>query len=704
MADRNGLAKARATLFVLALALPAALPVPAQEPPREPAALREDPVPALPDRPAPRPADFSAFAEPARAHDLFAMPAIMAGLQRMAVQVEAGDLAGADATVEALATAHPTVGLLPANRAALHMLAGEPEAAVDALLAAVALGYPALGALLADPLFDPVAGDPRLAGATPPAPPPPAVPAPMTGANGGGTARVDGTNTDWDATGGWLEARFDPGKPGRDKPSGGRILGRQASDAAYDRLRDLWRLGRAAGNAGDLYDNRDRGHSALPPDNHPQVTALVYGEAARAADVDYGLNDVIRFDRPTFGNSSTALTTGPLWRSLPRAALTRPDGAGPWRLWEAYAANQIYVYPSHKDVTPEQGDLIPANTPYMIVSLGSSGSDQPFLEAVAMILASFRPDTKQRLVEEGLLAPTVQFVFRRSQRSVLSRDDYMSGLAHPSAFSPYEIGLARMVSLANAIRPDEIPAEVRIAVLEEDSPREGIDYFGAGLSERLFDTPAAVARVWRGGGYTRRMLVSAEETRDPNGRPLDFRWRLLRGDPARVRIEPVAGGRRAWIEIDWQEARPIAEESPIATARVDIGVFASNGVHDSAPAIVSFLLPRHETRTYAPGPDGRMRLAAIDHADPAKAGTYADPMLMARAGWRDDYAYDADGRPAGWHRFREGGPEGGVAFGADGRLVLDDGRTAAVRYAVERAPDGGLAVVELPADAPGDGG
>jgi hypothetical protein len=645
-------------------------------------------------RPAPRPADLGA--EPQAAHDLFAMPAIAAGLERAALLAEAGNLAGAAAIVDALAAAHPTVGLLPANRAALHLLAGETEAAVDALAAAAALGTPELPRLLADPLFAAIAGDPRLAAPVPAPAAAPPVPAPL-----GAVARVDGRNTVWNPERGWLEARFDPGPPPGDRSALGPALGRQQGDAAYDRLRDLFRLGRAAGNRGDLYDNRDRGHSALPPENHPQVTAIRYGEAARAADVDYGLNDRILFDRPTFGNSSTALTSGPLWRSLPRAALTRADGAGPWRLWEAYVANQIYVYPSHRDVTPERGDLMPANTPYMIVAQGSSGSDRPFLEAVAMILAAFRPETKARLVEEGLLAPTVQFVFRRSQRSVLSRDNYMSGLAHPSAFSPYEIGLARMVSLANSIAPDAIPPLVRLRVVEEDEPREGLDYFGEGLSERFFDTPAAIGRIWRGKDYTRRMLVSAEDSVDPNGRPLEFHWRLLRGDPERVRITPAADGRRAAIEIDWQGPRPVAEESPIASARVDIGVFASNGAHDSAPAIISIALPLQETRRYEPGPDGRPRIAAIDHADPAKARIYVDPMLAARADWRDEYAYDAAGRPAGWRRLRAGRAE---SYDAEGRRIDAARRAAAVRYPLRRTADGGLAIEEVAADLQPAGG
>ena len=158
-------------------------------------------------------------------------------------------------------------------------------------------------------------GRPRRAARRPrgrgPAPPP--VPAPLVS----GTARVDGPTPP-----GIRPAAGSSPASARRRRRARRVLGRQGGDAAYDRLRDLVREGRAAGNSGDLYDNRDRGHSALPPERHPQVIPIRYGEAARASDVDYGLNDRILFDRPTFGNSSTALTAGPL---LALAAARRAD-------------------------------------------------------------------------------------------------------------------------------------------------------------------------------------------------------------------------------------------------------------------------------------------------------------------------------------------------------------------------------------------
>ena len=273
------------------------------------------------------------------------------------------------------------------------------------------------------------------------------------------------------------------------------VLGPDLQGTAYTMLRDLYAAGNAAGNAGDLYDNRDNGHSRLPAANHPQLAHVVYDATARAEDLHYGLGDRMLFDAPTLGNSSTALTTGPWWRSQPRLALTGGDGSGPYRLFQDYVAGQIYVYPEHRDHDPEFGDLIPANTPYLLISKGSSGSDQPHLEAIAMILAAFRPDTKAFLVAHGLLASTVQMIYRRSQTTVLSRAAYFSGLAHPSVFAPRVINLARMVALANAILPGDAPPMVVLEVTEEDTAAQGVDYFGEGLDERFFDTPSAIARI-----------------------------------------------------------------------------------------------------------------------------------------------------------------------------------------------------------------
>ena len=388
------------------------------------------------------------------------------------------------------------------------------------------------------------------------------------------------------------------------------VLGAGQTGAAEALLRRLYATGQAAGNHGDLYDNRDRAHSILPIGNFPQLARIAYDPALRKAGLDYGVAAGLIFDAPVIGNSSTALTGGVLWRSLPRFLLTRADGSA--GLYQNYVAGQIHLYPEHRDHDPERGDLLPANTPYYLISQGSSGSDQPHLAALAMILAAFRPDTKARLIETGLIAPTMQMVYRRARKNVLSREAYLSGVAHPSVFDADGIDPTRMVALANAIPPDAVPPMVRLRVVEETGDKE----------ERLFDTPVAIARVWRGDAWAREMVVSAEATRDPNGRALEFSWVLLRGDPERTRIEPLGpDGRRARITVEWQEPR--LAPSGLRSARVDIGVFAHNGAFDSAPGFVSVQLPGHERRVYTVAADGVQQLAERQRVE----GVYVDPLI-----------------------------------------------------------------------------
>ncbi|MFV2093291.1 MAG: hypothetical protein ACC634_09430, partial [Hyphomicrobiales bacterium] len=191
------------------------------------------------------------------------------------------------------------------------------------------------------------------------------------------------------------------------------------------RILNGWaKTGKAAGNQGDLYDNRDRNHSGLSRKEWPQVTHIQYSQCASNAGVDYGLNTRIAFNAITFGNSSTAITSGPLWRSLPRLALTSPKAVIETILQAAN--NQLYVYPAVMDYGPRNGDMMPVNMPYMLISKGKSGSDRPFLQAVSAILAAFRPRVKNALRAARLINPTVQMIFRRGLTGIDTDEDYLS--------------------------------------------------------------------------------------------------------------------------------------------------------------------------------------------------------------------------------------------------------------------------------------
>lgn len=92
------------------------------------------------------------------------------------------------------------------------------------------------------------------------------------------------------------------------------VLGAAQTGASQNLLRRLYAAGKAAGNGGDLYENRDRGHSTLPKEVFPQLARVVYHNELRAARLDYGVAQELIFEAPVIGNSSTALTAGPSWR------------------------------------------------------------------------------------------------------------------------------------------------------------------------------------------------------------------------------------------------------------------------------------------------------------------------------------------------------------------------------------------------------
>lgn len=587
-------------------------------------------------------------------------------LMREATQhINLGDLAKAEELLRRSVETAPFLGVAHYNLGCVLALRGQKDEAFRCLETAVTNGFVDvknyeedrdLVALRADERFAVLAEKMKAAARRPPAP----SVEPRLIADG--VAWVGPKNVSWDQRTNTLHSRFQ--FPERSDPAPAIIVDH---GKVGDQLRAWFAEGNAAGNFGDLYDNCDRDHSNLRYQQFPQLTRIEY-EKETAPLVGYGLNVTLFHQGVVMGNSSTAMTSSPYWRSNPRRAYVDPRLAA--LLYQQYVSNHVYLYPEHRDHDPGHngtgdgyGDVYPANTPYLITSQGSSGSDHPFMDAVVCTLAAFRPDVKKRLQESGQLMAAVQMIFRSSSKLVKEPDGYLTGAAHPTVFDSKQLDVSRMIEAAHALTVETLLPMIQLRVVEEDQPIADRDFFDAAKSEVIFDTPCAIARVHRAAKYRRRMVVSAEASVDPNKRPLQFHWKVLRGDVEKIAITPRNDAKSvAEIVVAYHARRPIEPDSKMESNRVDIGVFAHNGAHYSAPAFVSIVTLDHEQRDYDPA--GQIR--SITYTGASEKGNYADPFLSLPKSWRDEYRYDDRQQLIGWTRHRGDRQQ---EFTADGALV-----------------------------------
>lgn len=479
-----------------------------------------------------------------------------------------------------------------------------------------------------------------------------------------GQAMVTEANTIWDSRLGVFRVFFKLDSLAQNKEPIAKGYGE-----AGDLLREWFASGTAAGNRGDLYDNHDGDHSNMDYAAFPQLTRIEFGDDVKKRNMHSGLQAAFFFNSVTMGNSSTAMVSGPYWRSQPRLALTNTRSAG--LLFAQYTTNHIYFYPEHRDHDAGHngnsgagfGDVYAMNTPYVIISQGSSGSDRVFMNAVAATLAAFQPEVKAALAKSGMLMPTVQMIFRMSNKTVAKPADYLSGVAHPTVFDGKHLDELKMVKLAHEITKEKLPPIAGLRVVEEDKAVVGRDYFDAADREILFDTPCAIARVVRSTKYMRRMVVSAELSKDANGRELTYHWSVLRGKAGEIKINKLnEAGSVVELLVPYHERMPIDAGNEMESNRVDIAAFVHNGAYYSAPAFVTFFYLDNEKRTY----DQQKRIRVMDYADAQKSLNYVDPMIDLPKDWRDEYQYDASGTLLGWTRIRGNAKE---QFTAAGLLV-----------------------------------
>ena len=481
-------------------------------------------------------------------------------------------------------------------------------------------------------------------------------PAPVTI---GKSAPVSRSNTTWNMeNGGFITLFSRPPRP--ETIDTNRFV--NVPGKTGERLRRWQFEGTAAGNWGDLYDNLDRGHSRLDLRRFPEMTPIRYNAEAVSNGLDNTGATLFNFaGAPVIGNSSTAMTTGPSWRSIARYA----QEFTAQYLVAQYLNNQSYVYPQHHDYLPTiAGDVFPSRTPYLYISPGSSWTDQPILAALASALAAMRPETKDELVRRHLLSPVLQYLVHSSLKGVTRRADYLTPAAHPPIIDGTAIDTLRLVEAAHALATNALPplAGLRLAREVGAGTTPFTDFFAAAPGERLLDSPFAIARVFRGMKFTRKYTLEATPVNPTPDKKLKYHWVIVQGDEERIRILPrTDDGRVADIEIDYQ-GPVFGTPFGVQSSRVDIALVADDGLFFSPPAFFTCFFLNNEVRRYSED----RRIISVDYA--AAAENYVDPQISLRKDWRDLYSYNADGSLSGWTRLRQG--QDPVAYTADGERIV----------------------------------
>ena len=320
----------------------------------------------------------------------------------------------------------------------------------------------------------------------------------------------------------------------------------------------------AGGNTGDLYMNRDAGHSVLNANSYPGITVLKLDQEGRSRGCDLDFPNLF-VPYPLFGNCSRANTQGPYWRSISRALMTTDS----WRLkamLRFYLSNQTWVFPANADVPPvgSHGDVFSSIAPYWIATAGQSFSDLPYLRAALEASRALPQPAKEEIVRRGLLAPTIQTLIRKSLRSVSNEVDYVSSRAHPTAFPANGVDVRRLVSAAGAMTVGAIPPLVVVAVTPEKPSAE------VNFPECTYATAFAWAFVLRASDERRVFHVVAKGASE-------YRFAQTHGAPAKIEAEGP------------NKAKIVVERSAVTQGnRVDIAVFGRNkGTGWGAPSYIS---------------------------------------------------------------------------------------------------------------------
>ncbi len=344
-----------------------------------------------------------------------------------------------------------------------------------------------------------------------------------------------------------------------------------ASGNPTDCVAALVVAGQAAGYGGLAYHDMDNGHAVAGTGG---MTGLETKINQAYVGTDPWHSDAARI---VIANQSQAYNFADGWMSMPRNGnLTQITN-----LWEQ---SKLFVWPEHRDHGRQ--DYYAWQTPALVLSQGSSGSELDEVLKLLHILAAMPSAVRTTLHQERLLMPTLAMLHRRAR--VTTDLDYLTPAPHASALADADVARDG-IALAASLRAGELPPLVGLTLEQTSIPPAW-----AALGFRQIES-SKVAMTWSAttapatapGEQWRAIVDLAPASRDLGGRRLYFFARVMRGDPAHVTVTQLDGSRFE-IAADWPaEHTARVNGHDRGSRRATIGFVAHNGLWMSAPAFVS---------------------------------------------------------------------------------------------------------------------
>ena len=381
---------------------------------------------------------------------------------------------------------------------------------------------------------------------------------------------------------------------------------------------------------------------------HPNVPAEglicpIFPKEAREAGVDTGAANIHFYVRPVLVASDWSNGKNKLENVSSVPALLAVENGKAWVEGKhVFEWNVLGIYSAGADYGEDGIDRFQAYFPGCIAHQGGADESDKFVKLAADAIRVM-PTNVARYRAAGQLLNLI----RRGQRCVKTEEDFMSGIAQRPVLKFADIDRDKVIAMASKLSEDDLlpgPAFMTDEISADCVQTKVNDLFETSFDELLIaSSPQHLGMTMRFGQNTAGFIFKTLPQTEG-----EVVWKVLQGDPAKVKISTVDGDPDARrIEFEWQPVFDVdlPDGTKVKSSRVDVGIFHVVNGKASIPSIISMYMMPNEMREY----DKDGTLVSIDYRK-RQLKEYC-PRSCPKGNWKDVFKWSDDGELMGWTRY-----------------------------------------------------